>query len=209
MTFSQFSKISALALFMLFAGCKSRPFTPYQISEPFMVPEIGTIATKGVGDSLLMQGTRHAVRPTLVVLKNDGLSGIDLPKGKYKFGSENSERIQFIGNGKDVYFYKDKKAICLNKNECGFSTLEYSMEGIFRESADSFQQKLLYNGKIGSKITLSYREFDNNMARPAFSNEVSYDLSESSILGYKGARIEVINATNTEITYKFLSGFNN
>lgn len=72
---------------------------------------------------------------------------------------------------------------------------------------NQFQQELLYNGKIGNRVALGYREFSGDLARPAFSNEVSYDLSESTTLGYKGARIEVIKATNTEITYKLVSGF--
>lgn len=72
---------------------------------------------------------------------------------------------------------------------------------------DSLQQTLLYNGKIGNRITLAYRELQNNIARPAFSNSVEYDLSESNVIGYKGARLEIIKATNTEITYRILSDF--
>lgn len=74
-------------------------------------------------------------------------------------------------------------------------------------SANHFQQTLIYSGKIGNRITIGYRESSGSMARPAFSNDVSYDLSESRIVGYKGARLEVIDATNTEITYKVLNGF--
>jgi len=58
-----------------------------------------------------------------------------------------------------------------------------------------------------NRIALGYREFSGDIARLAFSNELSYDLSESAILGYKGARIEIIKATNTELTYKVISGF--
>ncbi len=76
------------------------------------------------------------------------------------------------------------------------------------KSPNSFQQTLIYNGKIGNRITLGYREFSNDTARPAFNNEVSYDLAESTTLGYKGARIEIIKATNTDITYRFVNGFN-
>jgi hypothetical protein len=70
------------------------------------------------------------------------------------------------------------------------------------------QKTLIYSGKIGDRITLGYREFKNDIARPAFSNDVAYDLSESTVLGYKGARLEVLKATNTEITYKVIAGFN-
>ncbi|EJI85939.1 hypothetical protein AEST_10210 [Alishewanella aestuarii B11] len=45
------------------------------------------------------------------------------------------------------------------------------------------------------------------MARAAFSTDVEYDLNESNIIGYAGARLEVISATNTEITYKVLKHF--
>lgn len=72
---------------------------------------------------------------------------------------------------------------------------------------NSFQQTLIYSGRIGDRITLGYREFSNNMARPAFNNDVEYDLNESKIVGYKGARVEVIKATNQEIKYKVLSNF--
>jgi hypothetical protein len=34
------------------------------------------------------------------------------------------------------------------------------------------------------------------MARPAFNNDVEYDLSESKLIGYKGAQFEVIEASN-------------
>ena len=70
------------------------------------------------------------------------------------------------------------------------------------------QRTLIYSGKSGSKINVGYREFSGNMARPAFSNNVEYDLSESNQIGYKGALLEIIEATNRFITYKVLSNFN-
>jgi len=75
-------------------------------------------------------------------------------------------------------------------------------------ASNSFQQILIYSGKVGDKIKLGYREFSNNTARPAFNNDVEYDLSESRIIGYKRARIEVIEATNRYIKYKVIKNFN-
>lgn len=46
------------------------------------------------------------------------------------------------------------------------------------------------------------------MARQAFSNDVEYDLSESHQVRYKGALLEIINATNQSITYKVIRNFN-
>ncbi len=73
---------------------------------------------------------------------------------------------------------------------------------------DAFQQTLIYNGRVGSKINIGYREFSNNTARPAFNNNVEYDLTESTRIGYKGADLEVLEATNQHIKFKMLSNFN-
>lgn len=72
---------------------------------------------------------------------------------------------------------------------------------------DSFQQTLIYSGKVGNKINISYREFSGGMARGAFTNTAEYDLSESKIIGYRGAQIEVLEATNQIIRYKVISNF--
>jgi hypothetical protein len=71
----------------------------------------------------------------------------------------------------------------------------------------TFQQELIYNGKVGSNVKFMYREISNDLMRPAFSQEVQYDLNESKTLGFKGVRIEVVEATNTHLKYKVLSSF--
>jgi len=73
---------------------------------------------------------------------------------------------------------------------------------------DSFQQTLIYNGRVGSKINIGYREFSNNSARPAFNNNVEYDLGESTRIGYKGAELEVLEATNQHIKFRMVRNFN-
>ena len=75
-------------------------------------------------------------------------------------------------------------------------------------SQDSFQQTLIYSGRVGNKINIGYREFSNNTARPAFNNNVEYDLTESKMIGYKGAQIEVLEATNQIIKYRVVRNFN-
>lgn len=73
---------------------------------------------------------------------------------------------------------------------------------------DSFQQTLIYSGKVGNKINIGYREFSGSIARPAFNNNVEYDLSESTTIGYKGAQLEIIEATNQYIKYRVIKNFN-
>ena len=69
---------------------------------------------------------------------------------------------------------------------------------------DSFKRELIYAGISQNTISILYREFVDNMARPAFSQELKYDISQGKEIGYKSARFEIIKATNTELTYKVL-----
>ena len=73
---------------------------------------------------------------------------------------------------------------------------------------NGFQQSLIYNGKIGSKINIGYRESSDDSVRPAFNNNVEYDMSESLTIAYKGAVLEVVDYTNTGIKYKLIRNFN-
>lgn len=70
-----------------------------------------------------------------------------------------------------------------------------------------FRQELIYNGRSGDSLKFLYREFSGDMLRPPFSQEVQYDLNESQTIGFRGVRIEVIDATNTQLRYRVISSF--
>jgi hypothetical protein len=76
-----------------------------------------------------------------------------------------------------------------------------------RESAgrDSFKMELLYSGVFQSTLTLTYREFKDDLARPAFTQELKYDLSQGDEIGFRSARFRVLKATNTGLTYQVIS----
>lgn len=74
-------------------------------------------------------------------------------------------------------------------------------------SQTNFVQEFIYNGRSGNTVKFIYRELSDDMLRAAFSQEVQYDLSQSTEVGFKSLRIEVIEASNTSITYKMLSNF--
>ncbi|MEA2018877.1 MAG: hypothetical protein U9N59_10555 [Campylobacterota bacterium] len=85
---------------------------------------------------------------------------------------------------------------------------------IFKE--DSFKYEALYQGKQGNKIKVTFREFYLNetlnkfMIRDAFTQNIDYELNKdgSTIIGFKGLRIEVLKATNMDITYKVIKDYN-
>lgn len=66
---------------------------------------------------------------------------------------------------------------------------------------NSFKRELVYSGVSQGTITLLYREFKNDFARPAFSQELRYDLKEGDEVGYKGARFKVKRANNLGIVF--------
>lgn len=69
--------------------------------------------------------------------------------------------------------------------------------------------ELLYQGAGGGILRLSYREYIDDMARPAFQQDATFDLNREGIteLRFKGAEIQVFEAGNSGIRYKVLSGF--
>jgi hypothetical protein len=73
--------------------------------------------------------------------------------------------------------------------------------------SDSFRRELIYNGRAGATIKLLYREFSEEKIRPAFSQEVTYDLAQGETIGFKGARFQVLAADNVSIKYMVLHHF--
>lgn len=71
----------------------------------------------------------------------------------------------------------------------------------------SFRQELIYGGRVGDQIKVTYREYSGDFARAAFSQEVQYDLTTDKLIGFKGVRVEILSATNTKLVYKVLRSF--
>jgi hypothetical protein len=79
---------------------------------------------------------------------------------------------------------------------------EKADDGIPQEGA--FRAEMLYSGLTGSTLRATYREFKDDFARPAFFQELQYELSESRTISYKSIRIEVLDATNMRLEYRVL-----
>lgn len=89
----------------------------------------------------------------------------------------------------------------------GQAEILYARKQIQVKSSSSFRQQLIYNGRVDNNLRFIYREFSNDLARGSFTQQMQYDFSESNIIGFKGVRVEVIKASNTQIEYKVLSHF--
>lgn len=99
------------------------------------------------------------------------------------------------------YFYEQMGSKGI---EIGKEKVVVNKSTIDEVSTDSLKMELVYGGMSQKVISISYREFKNDFARPAFTQELKYDLNEGDTIGFRGARFQVIKANNTSLTYKVL-----
>lgn len=102
------------------------------------------------------------------------------------------------GVGQSIYRYEKK----------GEKVVDY-LNGQTYVKSNDVTYEILYSGISGGELRATYREYVNDMARPAFSQEASYDYEtgQSTTISFKGAQIEVLSADNNEIRYRVLRGF--
>jgi hypothetical protein len=67
----------------------------------------------------------------------------------------------------------------------------------------------LYQGLDGNTLRIGYREYTDNLARPAFAQELTYPMASEATtqIRFKSVRMVVLSADASEITYRVLSGF--
>jgi hypothetical protein len=62
-----------------------------------------------------------------------------------------------------------------------------------------FKFTLTYLGKDNDVIRLKYMEYVKDIPRPAFSNDIFWDLKETDIMSYKSIKAKIISATGNQI----------
>ena len=68
-------------------------------------------------------------------------------------------------------------------------------------TGESYRQELVYSGLSKDTITLSYREYKNDIADPVFVQDLAYDLASSREIAFKDLRIEILYATESDINF--------
>lgn len=221
-------KIWSVLFSALLVGCAAPRANYFPISQAISDPPLNSINTISVGDIMLRQGEyseHEAIFVPQVI--NAGLYTIQ-PGHYLKTGEDGGTEFFYPGGAEpgrvDKPALADNWSSVIVRNNATpqicvltvFNTAitTCSSGNIFQRRKvaslhrDSFQQTLIYSGKIGNKINIAYREFSNSLARPAFNNNVEYDLSESKVIGYKGAQLEIQEATNQHIKFKVIKNFN-
>lgn len=68
-------------------------------------------------------------------------------------------------------------------------------------SKGSVKRELIYNGRSGNAVNIIYREYRYDFSTPAVTQELSYDLTEDSIIKFRKMEIEVLDASSSSIKY--------
>lgn len=220
-----FTVLFAITLLTACAGAPRQNYMP--VTTSVSEPPLNSINTTQVGDVMLKQGkfTEHDAIQVKKIISAGPYTiypGMYLKTGEneaiesYYPGGNNAGRVEkaaLADNWSSVLIKKGRSPeICvltvygtaLTTCSPAASVQKIKTNGY---SEDSFQQTLIYSGRVGNKINIGYRESSNNFARPAFNNDVEYDLSESNIIGYKGAQLKIIEATNQHIKYQVIRNF--
>lgn len=217
----------AVLMAALLIGCATPDYNYQSKTTRISAPPVGSVNVAYIGEELLKQGKYTEHDAIYLSKKVDIGFAYDLLPGYYlKMGDDAStetympdrgneggdvKKSAFADPWKAVMAYKNKNKICvvtvINAISCNSNAnFEKRKKPILAN--DSFQRTLIYNGKVGNKVNVGYREFSNHIARPAFNNQVEYDLNTSSTIGYMGARIEILEATNELIKYRVINNFN-
>lgn len=73
------------------------------------------------------------------------------------------------------------------------------------DAVPNFKRRIVYLGADGSTLRLSYREFSRDMARPAFTEDISVNLTGSFPQSFmvKGMKFTITEINGMGMTYRF------
>ncbi len=175
-------------------------------------PELGAESSREVGEAMFESSIVTTMPGAIIapgVRMSLGLGGAVTYRGSELYAKQRGKKITYCGaaeisniTGQVIPF-----EFCETEEWLTKKGVTLTPTRVTKVSPENFRQELLYQGKAGSTLKLSYREFSSDMARPAFTQDLTFDLAEGAVIGAKGARVEVFEATNTSIRYRLLQPF--
>lgn len=224
-----------LFIIVFFSACsnKNQSFPMILINEPFTNPTLNQISKAEIGTNLFEKNGLFTYKAEIInpeglnmrddyeVVKKLLLGGL----GYMLFKSNNENSFDL-----SIRKWNNFNVICNNELKCfidknsdnSFTYIADYPNGEFQKlqmpiyynkipyfNSKSFKQVALYQGKEGNTIKISFREFNNDLARPSFTQDINYELEKdgTAIIGFKGLRIKILTVTNVDVTYKVLKDY--
>lgn len=210
--------LTVLCLTMLVSACASVKRNYIPDTEKHDFPQLNTQTTVYIGEEMLIQGTELKGKVLNVKYPIDGTC-YDINAGKYPIVGIDDKKYYFsLQDGvakaalcdpaEGLYVAKNNaKQICVVTIYGGTACYDaiFDINDYHVVSPDHIQRTLIFSGKKGNTVEFLYAE--KSGLQTLMTHNVSYDLSNTPIIGYRGARIQIISCTNESITYKVLNNF--
>lgn len=201
------------------------------VRAEFLEPKVGEVSKREVGESLVRRGISTTTRSTTVTLLDDASSSMDLghklvapagTTGILQRRSDNDLPVVCLNTGGAGIVVTGRAVGCLvdidgdgRFDQSMFAERDryFPLAAPVRYKLDStnqavenpldFHVDVLYQGISRGEVKISYREFKGGVARPAFTQDVAYELDTdgSGMIAFKGMRIKVLKATREHVTY--------
>jgi len=224
-------KLLLLITVITLVSCASTNQLVGYTSKKVLIPEIDMIEKGQIGETLIKYEKLDS-KPAILI---DNVPDVKFFGTKIPYQKGDVVPLQVIKKSSKIYYnesyrygsfnnyygievYNDEeetKYVVMTDFKGSISNTKLTpelliSEAIFTKFGEGYyKEEFIYNGKVSNSIKFIYRQYINDTARPAFTQELQYDLNESNIVGFKEMRIEIIKATNTGIEYKVLNHLNN
>ncbi len=214
-----------MVLFLLGCGSATMQYNYTPTTNQTDFPALNTVTTVYIGDEMLIQGDT-TVSHHLNLQETTDIGCYDVPPGQYpQAGTEGGKNYYSMdgGMGEPVFtggwvgtctpitgLYTDPTKpgeLCgvLQDGTTSCSSSTFSREEVQDPQASDIQKTLYFSGRKGDEVLFMYTEKAGGLA--SHTHNVTYNIKNTPVIGYRGARIEVLDATNESITYKVLENF--
>lgn len=220
------------ALLTFLGGCAAvQPMAPQYLSINRPMP--GGVVTAELGDVVLERA--ESTRREGIFLENE-VSWFDM-LGFRRFTIRPGALVAREADDDFTYYYSDQLTfrepvagvaspasggICVRKSDAGY-VRAFTVKGfcsvlldqpphlrrlsVVESGAENYRQELIYRGKSGSILSFVYRELKDDQSYPTLSLDFHIDLADGPLFSLRGARVEVVDATNSRLTYRIISTF--
>lgn len=214
--------VTIASLFLV--GC-----SPVQLKQESRVgsfPDLNVVTNVNVGEVMVTEFNYSAINSAVITQSVDSNlwhGRRALPAGTTLSSTTTSDGKNLFcepQGGASAWCFEDEnqdgkfdRAYTLN----AFNTPLYGdeLEGISYQKNSAMgntglKWELLYQGLESDVIKIAYREYSNDLARPAFQQDLSYTLQDDATeVRFRKVVLTIISATNSQITYTVDSGLGN
>jgi len=100
-----------------------------------------------------------------------------------------------------TYNFEKDKVMVANVGAEMMTWEEVYKNDVYGTVRGTFTTSLTYSGKHGMVLKIFYREASNGYARPSFTQELTYDITDDPIITFRNTKIKVVEATNSTIKF--------